>query len=156
MGLFFFMAINFDKQNERVLGWMQRTEASLKGNSSALGITHRANSPSNGSSVAKIKAKEKAVGGIIERISFKFPRTLIWTHKGAGKGRGGLKGSVWYDRLGIRHSTNPESLGKMNTGGRQAKPWFDNTIEASTGVDELATIVAEESGDAIVNNLLIK
>jgi len=49
------MAINFDKQNERVLGWMQRTEGRLKGNSNALGITHRANSPSNGSSVDKLK-----------------------------------------------------------------------------------------------------
>lgn len=148
--------INFDKQNERVLDWASRTEGSLKGRSSALGITHRANSPSPGASVDKIKAREKYRGGIIEVISFKFPRTLIWTHKGAGKGRGGMKGSVWYDRLGIKHSTDPESLGKMNTGGRQAKPWFNDTIEAPDGVEALATIVAEESGDAIVNNLLIK
>jgi hypothetical protein len=148
--------INFDKQNERVLGWMQRTENSLKGNSNALGITHRANSPSNGSSVDKIKAKEKYRGGIIEVVSFKFPRSLIYTHKGAGKGRGGLLGSTWYDALGIKHTTNPNSFGKMGTGGRVAKEWFNNTIEAPAGVEELATIVAEESGDAIVNNLLIK
>lgn len=135
---------------------MQRTEGSLKGRSAALGITHRSNSPSSGSSVAKIKGKEKMSGGIIDRISFKFPRTLIWTHKGAGKGRGGNKGSVWYDALGIRHTTNPESLGKMGSGGRVAKPWLNDTLEAPEGVDELATIVAEESGDAIVNRLLIK
>lgn len=150
------MAINFDKQNERVEAWALRTEAGLKGSSSALGISHRANSPSSGSSVSKIKARTKKRGDIIEVISFKFPRTLIWTHKGAGKGRGGLQGSVWYDNLGIKHTTDPDSLGKMGTGGRVAKPWFNNTIEASTGVDELATIVAEESGDAIINNLLIK
>lgn len=150
------MAINFDKQNNRVLDWMIRTENALKGSSNALGISHRANSPSPGSSVAKIKAREKRRGDIIEVLSFKFPRTLIWTHKGAGKGRGGITGSVWYDNLGIRHRTNPDSLGKMGTGGRQAKPWFNNTLEAPTGVEELATIVAEESGDAIVNNLLIK
>lgn len=150
------MAINFDKQNERVLNWMLRTENALKGNSNALGISHRANSPSSGSSVARIKAREKRKGDIIEVVSFKFPRTLVWTHKGAGKGRGGLLGSVWYDNLGIKHRTNPDSLGKMGTGGRVAKPWLNNTLEAPTGVDELATIVAEESGDAIVNNLLIK
>lgn len=135
---------------------MLRTENSLKGTSTALGITHRANSPSDGSSVAKIKSREKRKGDIIEVLSFKFPRQLIWTHKGAGKGRGGLLGSVWYDRLGIKHSTNPDSLGKMGTGGRVAKEWFKNTIEAPDGIEELATIVAEESGDAIVNNLLIK
>ena len=150
------MAINFDKQNQRVLQWMAQNEAAMKGRSNALGITHRSNSPSSGSSVDKIKAKEKYRGGIIEMIGFKFPRTLIWTHKGAGKGRGGLLGSVWYDKLGIKHSTNTESLGKMGTGGRVAKQWFNDTIEANTGVEELANIVAEESGDAIVNNLLIK
>lgn len=150
------MAINFEKQNQRVEDWASRTEASLKGHSTALGITHRSNSPSPGSSVAKIRARTKRRGDIVEVISFKFPRSLIWPHKGAGKGRGGTLGSVWYDALGIRHTTDPESLGKMGTGGRVAKPWFNNTMEAASGVDELATIVAEESGDAIVNNLLIK
>ena len=150
------MAINFDKQNERVLDWAQRTEGGLKGRSSALGISHRGNSPSQGSSVAKIKYRVKRRGEIIEVVSFKFPRTLIWTHKGAGKGRGGTTGSVWYDNLGIRRETDPDSLGKMGSGGRVAKPWFNETMEAAQGVDELATIVAEESGDAIINNLLIK
>jgi len=150
------MAIDFDKQNERVASWAQQTEKSLKGSSNALGITHRSNSPSPSSSTDKIKHRLKQRGGITEVVSFKFPRTLIWTHKGAGKGRGGNKGSVWYDALGIKHTTNPESFGKMGTGGRRAKPWFNNVIESASGVDELATIVAEESGDAIVNNLLIK
>lgn len=94
--------------------------------------------------------------GIIEVVSFRFPRSLIWPHKGAGKGRGGTKGSVWYDALGIKHSTNPKSFGKMGAGGRVAKPWFNDTMESSAGVDELATIVATTTGDAIVNNLLIK
>lgn len=136
--------------------WADKTEAGLKGRSAALGITHRSNSPSSGSSVGKIKGRTKQRGGIIDRVSFKFPRSLVWTHKGAGKGRGGVKGSVWYDALGIRHSTSPGSFGKMGTGGRRAKPWLNDTLEAATGVDELASIVAEESGDAIVNNLLIK
>ncbi len=150
------MPIDFDKQNDRVADWALRTEKSLKGTSNALGITHRGNSPSPSSSVDKIKHRLTNRGGIIEVVAFKFPRTLIWTHKGAGKGRGGTKGSVWYDALGIRHTTDPESLGKMGTGGRTAKPWFNNVMEGNSGVEELATIVAEESGDAIVNNLLIK
>ncbi len=150
------MKIDFDQQNTRVIGWADKTESGLKGKTSALGITHRSNSPSPSSSVAKIKNKVTYRSGIIEIVSFKFPRSLIWPHKGAGKGMGGSSGSVWYDKLGIRHSTDPDSLGKMGTGSRQEKPWFNSVMEEPTGVDELATIVAEESGDAIVDNLLIK
>lgn len=148
--------IDFDKQNERVLGWAERSEQDLKSNTNRLGIRHRSNSPSPAPSVATIKQRVKYVGGIIEVVSFRFSRSLIWPHKGAGKGMGGSEGSTWKDRLGIRHTTNPESLGKMNSGSRTEKPWFNQTMEATTGVDELATIVAEESGDAIVDNLLIK
>ena len=150
------MTINFDRQNDRVVDWATRTEADLKGAGNRMGIQHRAGSPSSGPSLATIKHSELYAGGIIERVSFRFSRSLIWPHKGAGKGQGGTQGSIWYDALGIRHTTNPDSLGKMNTGNRHAKEWFNETIEAPTGVDELATIVAEESGDAIVNNLLIK
>lgn len=150
------MAINFDKQNERVLGWAKQTSAALKLSGNALGIRHRQNSPSNGASLDRIAERARYKGSIIEVISFKFPRSLIYPHKGAGKGRGGLLGSTWYDKYGLKHTTNPNSLGKMDTGGRVAKPWFNDAIEAPTGVDELATIVAEESGDAIINKLLIK
>jgi hypothetical protein len=43
----------------------------------------------------------------------------------------------------------------MGTGGRKAKPWFTQVIESSAGVDELATIAAEEIGSAITNKLFI-
>ena|SRR5687768_13364843 len=150
------MKIDFDKQNERVIGWTGKTENDLKGKTNALGIKHRSNSPSPGPSANKIKSGVKYRSGIIEIVSFKFPRSLVWPHKGAGKGMGGSKGSVWYDKLGIKHKTDPRSFGKMGTGNRTAKPWFNSVMEAPAGVDELATIVAEESGDSIVNNILLK
>lgn len=150
------MAINFDKQNERVINWAKQTSTAMKITGNALGIRHRQNSPSTGSSIDRIADRVGYKGSIIERVSFKFPRTLIWTHKGAGKGRGGLLGSTWYDKYGLKHTTNPNSLGKMDTGGRKAKPFFNDVIESPAGVDELAQIVAEESGDAIINKLLIK
>ena len=150
------MKIDFDKQNERVLDWASKTVPALKGSANALGIIHRSNSNSPGPSLEKVKHRTKEIGGIIEVVSFRFPRSLIWPHKGAGKGMGGLQGSSWYDRLGIRHTTDPDSLGKMGSGSRPEKPWFNAVMDAPTGVDELATIVAEESGDAIVNNILIK
>jgi hypothetical protein len=148
--------INYDKQNDRVTDWSIRTENNLKGRSNALGIKHRSNSPSAGPSVPKIKHRLRQSLGVIDMVSYRFPRQLIWTHKGAGKGMGGTTGSVWYDRLGIKHTTNPESFGKMGTGGRVAKEWLNSVMEAPDGVDELATIVAEESANGIVNNILIK
>jgi hypothetical protein len=59
-----------------------------------MGIEHRSNSPSKGDSLAKLKAKEHYDSGAVDRIGFKMNRSLIWTHKGAGKGRGGSKGSL--------------------------------------------------------------
>ena len=150
------MKIDFDKQNTRVITWADKTVTGLRGQGNALGITHRSNSPSPGPSLNKIRNKVTYRGGIIEIVSFKFPRSLVWPHKGAGKGMGGSQGSVWYDSLGIKHSTDPDSLGKMGSGNRTPKPWFNDVMEQPTGVDELATIVAEESGDAIVNNILLK
>jgi len=148
--------IDFDKQNDRVIEWANKTEGNLKGKGNALGIVHRSNSPSPGASLPKVKNRVRYRGEVIEIVSFRFPRTLIWPHKGAGKGMGGTLGSSWKDALGITHHTNPKSLGKMGTGSRVPKPWFNTVIESEQGVDELATIVAEESGDAIVNKLLIK
>jgi hypothetical protein len=148
--------INYDKQNDRVTDWAVRSEGDLKGKSNALGITHRTNSPSPGPSVPKIKHRLRQSSGVIDVVSFRFPRSLIWPHKGAGKGMGGSKGSVWYDKLGMKRTTDPNSFGKMGTGNRVAKEWFNSVMEADTGVDELATIVAEESADSIVNNILIK
>lgn len=150
------MAIDLTRQNERVIDWANRNVGLMKSGGNALGIVHRPNSPSTGESLSKIKDGFKYKDGVIERISFKFPRSLIWTHKGAGKGMGGSKGSSWTDAQGNRHSTNPRSLGKAGTGKRKPKEWFNKVVEASTGVDELATIVAEETGDAIINNILIK
>jgi len=150
------MALNFEKQNERVIEWGDRTTARFANIGNALGIVHRADSPSSGASLSKIKDKFKYKDGIIEVVSFKFPRSLIWPHKGAGKGMGGNKGSSWVDKYGQRHTTDSKSFGKAGTGNRRAKPWFNQTIEGVKGVDELATIVAEETGDAIVNNLFIR
>ncbi len=150
------MALNFDKQNERVIEWSNRTATALKGEGNALGIQHISRSPNKTSSLGKIKDRQRYRDGIITSIGFSFPRTLIYPHKGAGKGIGGDKGSRWTDKYGISRETNPASLGKIGTGSRVEKPWFNQVMEGATGVDELATIVAEETGDAIVNNILIR
>ena len=81
--------------------------------------------------------------------------TLQFT-AGAGKGRGGSKGSRWVDKYGNSKKTNPESLGKMGTGGRVAKPFINQVLESDKGIDQLATIAAVQIGDAVTGNLFIK
>jgi hypothetical protein len=150
------MAIDLTRQNDRVIDWANRSVGRMKSGGNALGIVHRSNSPSPGSSLDKIADKFRYKDGVIEVISFRFPRSLVWPHKGAGKGMGGSKGSTWTDQQGNRHTTKASSFGKAGTGSRRPKPWFNQAVEGATGVEELATIVAEETGDAISNNLLIK
>jgi hypothetical protein len=149
------MTLDLNRYNDRVKDWMQLALQDMKTNGAGMNIVHRENSPSKGPSLDKLKAKEHFDDGAIDRIGFKMNRSLIWTHKGAGKGRGGTKGSSWTDAHGNRKTTDPDSLGKMATGGRTAKPWFTQFIESPAGVEDLATIAAEELGSAITNKLFI-
>jgi len=88
-----------------------------------------------------VKSKpHKTKDGDVRSVGFSFLREGIYVHKGAGKGMGGLKGSSWLDKYGVRKSTNPESLGKLATGNRKAKPWFD---ALDKDLPELGDIVAE-------------
>ena len=121
-----------------------------------MGIVHRAGSPSKGESLNRLTAKFSSADGGIEKIAFKLRRSLIWPHKGAGKGMAGRVGSTWYNKKGEKKTTDPKSFGKMATGSRKAKPWFNQYMEGQHGVEELATLVAEETGDTIVNNILVK
>lgn len=150
------MLINLDKYNEAVRDWDTRNNQDIRQRAGGYGITHRNNSPSPSSSISKFKSRLFSQNGQIVRVSKTFPRELIWTHKGAGKGRGGTKGSRWIDKYGNRKSTNPASLGKMGTDGRTAKPFINDSLEAPNGVEELATIAAEQLGDALVGSLFIK
>ena len=150
------MALKLDDYNEAVTKWDQDNNQAIKAKASAYGITHRADSPSTSPSVNKLRSKLFTKDGAIARVTKTFPRSLIYPHKGAGKGRGGIQGSRWVDRYNNAKTTNPKSLGKMGTGGRTAKPFINDALEGPDGVDELATIAAVHLGDALVGNLFIK
>jgi hypothetical protein len=150
------MAASFEKQNQRITDWTNDTVKGLQAAGNAMGIRHRSNSPSPGASLDKLKGRTRYRDGIIDMVAVKFPRTLVWPNKGAGRGFGGAEGSTWVNAMGIRKYTDPDSLGKMGTGSRQAKPFFNNYLDGAQGVERLADIVAEETGDAIINNILIK
>lgn len=150
------MALDLDKYNDEVKQWGTDMIPQFKSKALGHGIRHRENSPSPTASISKFRNRFYTVAGVIERISLSFPRSLIYPHKGAGKGRGGTRGSRWVDKYGNAKKTNPESYGKMGTGGRVAKPFINDALAAPDGVDKLATIAAENLGDALAGSLFIK
>lgn len=142
---------DFDKINRKVKNWEIVTLAEVKSAAKGMGVRHRSNSNSSRSSVNSMRTKDKKrAGDLISAVSFVFNRSLIYSYYGAGKGRGGRKGSSWVDKYGKRHKTNPKSLGKAGTGGRKEKPFFD---EINEHIDKLALEVAEETGQVVASNI---
>jgi hypothetical protein len=147
------MPLNLDRYNQRVKDWTEEELRSFKTIGAAKGVRHREYSESPGPSLNKFKKRFREVDGAIEVIGINFPRQLIHSHYGSGKGRGGTKGSRWVDKYGQQKKTNPKSFGKMGTGGRTATNFITETLDAPDGVTKLADIVAEEIGDALIGNL---
>ncbi len=84
-----------------------------------------------------------------QRVGFSFLREGIHIHKGAGRGQGGVIGSSWIDRHGQKKTRAPESAGKMGSGNRQKKEWFDNVVDKR--LPQLADIVGNYSATLQVN-----
>lgn len=147
---------NIELYNEEVQQWGLTLQSQIRSLALQYGITHRNNSPNSTSSVGAIKVKYRRTAGLISSISIGFRRSLIYPHKGAGKGYGGAKGSRWIDKYGNRKQTNPASLGKAGTGSRQAKPFINDALDGPAGVEDLADIVAERLATTITNTAKIK
>lgn len=147
--------LKLDNYNAGVKEWADEIKSLFKSTGARFGIIHRENSPSPGPSINKFRNRFFSQDGAIAKIGITFPRSLIYPHKGAGKGRGGAQGSRWVDRYGNAKKTNPTSLGKMGTGGRKAKPFINEALDSEQGVNKLATLAAEHLGDALVGNLFI-
>lgn len=150
------MPLKLDTYNDAVKDWGKDIIPAFKSSAGSQGITHRADSPSPGPSINKFRSKFFSQEGAISKVGITFPRVLIYTHKGSGKGRGGSKGSKWVDKYGNSKSTNPKSFGKMGTAGRTAKPFINDVLNSEQGVEKLATIAAEHLGDVLAGSLFIK
>lgn len=159
------MKIDFSQYNDRVKGWGKAANQEMKGEGTAMGIRHRAfsvsdvatrrqlsssNSPDD--SLKRMRVAFKEQGGTVQVVAFKVRRSLIFSHMGAGRGRGGQVGSKWNDSTGNVKRTKPSSFGKMGTAGRKAKPFIARVLDKPTGVDELAFIAADELGSGIINS----
>lgn len=141
---------NLTAQNNAVKGWFGTTYRKIKTRYIRL-VT----SPNrSGDSLDRLKYKTKSRYGEVDQGGFIFDRHLVFVHKGAGKGHGGMKGSSWIGPNGQRKRTNPNSFGKMNTGERQAEEWLNPVLEEE--VPKLADIVAGFKADAAVKQIQIK
>lgn len=152
---FFVQMANFQKYNDAIEVQALKLQADMKQRAASESIRHRKDSPSSGSSVAKLKAKLRQRDGVINRIGYQFPRALIYTHTGSGKGQGGLLGSRWQNKYGQTMRTNPRSLGKAGTGNRKEKPFIDRALIGPEGVGKISEIAAVELGAVVTGNLFV-
>lgn len=119
---------NEDALNDDIKQWTKESLAAAKTEINSLGVVHYPNSPNPVPLAKALKSSTKKQYGLINRISYQFPRSGVFVHKGVSKGH---------------PASNP----------RKAKPWFQ-AIDNRT--DELADIVANGQADLIINNLSIK
>ncbi len=149
------MPLSSEQYNSRITSWVESIRKDIQRGAERHDVKHVSRSPSPSPSVPKIRHKLFKQRDAISKITITYPRELVWTMAGAGKGHGGLKGSRWIDKYGAKQTTDPKSLGKAGTGSRKAKPFMQEALESETGIDELSNIVAEETGEIITGDIVL-
>lgn len=118
--------------NADIRKWGKGAIGDLKQEFARLNIVHDASKYKGsdpGASVDKLLNRFGKRQGLIDKVSFKFPRHMVFVHKGTSKGH---------------PISNP----------RKVKEWFNPVMDRD--VEGLADIVAENLGDLITSNLQIK
>lgn len=94
-------------------------------------------------------ADTKQYGGEINRIGFKFPYYMVFVHKGAGRGYGGLASLKRFKDAG--NSAAIWKQKRMGSGRRKAKPFFNPVIEAE--LPQLADIITDHKGQKAIDRI---
>ena len=115
--------------DDNIVGWDKRNLNDLKNRLNQLGVKHLRRSPNKIALQKALKSKLRKRAGLTDRISYKMPRSAIFLAKGVSKGH---------------PISNP----------REAKDWYNSVVD--TNIEKLADIVAEGSGNIVINNLNIK
>ena len=105
----------------------------------------------SGASQSQLKSSNKSYHGEINQIGFSFPYYLVFVHKGAGRGYGGNKTGFFSNKRGAKTATNPMSMGRMGTGRRVPKPWFNPVIEEK--FPALADLISTYHGGKQIDNI---
>lgn len=136
--------MSVENYNKEINSWTSGTKRKLR--LSALQMVVHKGGPGT-----KPKASVKKYMGEASKIDFDFPYYMVFVHKGAGRGYGGNKTGLFTQANGRKGKTNTASMGKMGTGKRKAKPWFNPVLDAQ--FPELANIVANHHGDKVIANI---
>ena len=142
-----------DKFNAAVEAWAGKVESQLRASAQSK-FNHRppdkvtALQPRLADSIKANVRKDRKYRLESRSIGFDIARHGVYLQKGAGTGQGGRKGSKWISRKMDWVKTDPKSLGKMDSGNRQAVDWFNDVIDSN--MEELIGIVADYSLDIIV------
>lgn len=118
---------DIERVNKVVRDWKDGTMGDLKGQFAQLNIVHRANSPSDRPAEKSLRGLVGLAYGLASKVGFKFPRHMVFVHKGVGRG---------------------------DTSNRTAKEWFNPVMEKQ--VDQLADDLAEEHAELAVKAIRIK
>jgi hypothetical protein len=128
-----FLPEDMDAFNTDVNKWTKDTKSEVVSEIGSLGIVHQENSKSPVPAQKAIKTSQRKNAGLVNRISFRMPRHMVFVHKGVGRG------------------TKITDVGSTK---RVAKPWFNPVIERK--IDELVDIVADHQGAMVLNAIMIK
>jgi len=131
-----------DEYNKDINEWTAETKRKIK--REVLQLTARY----SGKGYAEQKAAARKYAGEASKITFSFPYYMVFVHKGAGRGYGGNITGQFTRRNGSKGETNKRSMGRMGTGKRKPKPFFNPVIEAQ--FPALADLVANYKGDKVI------
>jgi len=118
-----------DALNDKIRAWDKDNKQELVNEMNQLNIKHYPYSRSPQPLQQALKSRVVEKGGLVNKISYKMPRSAVFVHKGVSKSH---------------PKSNP----------RQAKEWFNPIVNKNT--DKLAEIVAEGCSTLVVNSLKIK
>lgn len=141
--------MNLREYNKEVKSWTLGTRRKMKTRVLQL-VTARGPADQN------LYSQTKAYAGEINKLGFSFPYYMVFVHKGAGRGYGGIKTALFTNAKGGKGITNPKSMGKMGTGKRRPKPWFNPVIESN--FPQLENIIVDYRAEKVIlkiQNILI-
>lgn len=139
------MASTTENYNKNVRSWNQVTTRKMKKEILRMTAVY------SGQAQRAPKSQVRTYMGEASRISWAFPYYMVFVHKGAGRGYGGSKTGLFTRADGRKGKTNKLSMGRMGTGRRQAKPWFNPIVEER--FPELAAIIAQYHAGKVLANM---
>jgi hypothetical protein len=135
--------------NAAVADWAKRLQGAVR---AAAASAVSQNRRLNRSIVARVRKQQ----GEAYNIGLRIAKEGVYIHVGASRGYGGNVGGKWRDSRGNVKRTNPQSLGKADSGNRPAHEFLNGVIDSM--LPELNDIAKSylEGGHIQPNNVSVR